>query len=112
MEENKTLRVRILKAIDAKIGRFEPGKVIVLPYDIGRSLVGFGLAEEDKMLEIIPETKSIDIVPVKKFADGGLHHHIGPNVTLEVFQGTAKHPVPPPGMPSPKAKPKAASKRK
>lgn len=106
MEENKTLRVRILKTIDAKIGRFEPGKVVVLPYDIGRNLVGFGLAEEDKMLDIIPETKTIEIVPVKKFADGGVHHHIGPNVTLEVHQGTAKHPVPPPG------KPKATSKRK
>jgi hypothetical protein len=88
--EERTKRVRILKRIDARIGKFEVGQVVILPHDIAQSLIGFRIAEEDKMVDLAPEIK---------VGEGAQAHRSGPNVTLEVFQGTSKHPAPPPGPP-------------
>ncbi len=53
----ETIRVRMLQAVRSKRGNFAPGQVIDLPAVIARSWIGFGLAEEDKMLTGAPETK-------------------------------------------------------
>jgi hypothetical protein len=53
-----TMRIRILKHIGgSKHGTFKAGQVANLPVETARSWIGFGLAEEDKMIDSAPETK-------------------------------------------------------
>jgi hypothetical protein len=52
-----TLRVRMLRDINCKLGSFAHGKAYQLPVNTARSWIGFGFAEEDKALDSAPETK-------------------------------------------------------
>ena len=52
-----TMRVRMLQAVRSKIGTFKPGQAIELDPATARSWIGFGLAEQDKMIDSAPETK-------------------------------------------------------
>jgi hypothetical protein len=73
------VRVRFLRAVDAKIGRYQVGQSAVLPSVLARNLIGFGIAEEDKSLDSAPEKKGFSVMR-------------GPNVTLEVLKGTGPDP--------------------
>jgi hypothetical protein len=83
------MRIRMKKDISTRIGAFTAGQVIELEDVLARSWVGFGLAEEEKSISQVPETK------VHRGISG---HAAGPNVTLGVEQGTSPFPVPPPGV--------------
>lgn len=83
------MRIRIKKDISTRIGAFTAGQVIELEDVLARSWVGFGLAEEEKSISLVPETK---------VHRGVMGHVAGPNVTLVVEQGTSPFPVPPPGV--------------
>lgn len=52
------MRVRMLRPIASRLGTFRAGQAVELPSDTARSWIGFGFAEQDKMIEAIPETKA------------------------------------------------------
>jgi len=52
-----TMRVRMLKSIATAYGAFRTGSVVVIARDTARSWIENGLAEEDKSLDGIMETK-------------------------------------------------------
>ena len=53
----ETMRIRMLQSVHSRQGAYKAGQVIELPVLTARSWIGFGLAEEDKMLDGAPETK-------------------------------------------------------
>lgn len=101
------MRVRMIKDLALKAGTFQAGKSYEVEDVIARSWIGFHLAEEDKMIDSAPETKEVESAKIHRGASG---HRIGPNVTLEVKQGTSPVPVPPAGVQGVPAKPGLARK--
>ncbi len=89
-EGETSRRVRILKVLTWRGKIYRPGEVARLPVDTARTWIGYGLAEEDKMIDGAPEVKA-GPQPGKSAVRSG------PNVTLEVLQGTAPEPPPPAG---------------
>jgi hypothetical protein len=53
-----TMRIRMLKAVRSRVGTFAVGQAAELPVELARWWIEAGLAEEDKMLDSAPETKS------------------------------------------------------
>jgi hypothetical protein len=52
------MRVRILRNIlGSRHGTFLAGQSVELPFELARSWIGAGLAEQDKILDSAPETK-------------------------------------------------------
>lgn len=51
------LRIRMLQSFTCRLGTYRQGQVVEVPVDTARSWIGFGLAEQDKMLSGAPETK-------------------------------------------------------
>ena len=52
------LRVRMLRHISSRLGTFRAGQSVELPRDVARSWIGYGFAEQDKMIDAAPETKA------------------------------------------------------
>lgn len=52
-----TMRIRMLQSLISRHGKYKTGQVVELPILTARSWIGFGLAEQDKMLDGAPETK-------------------------------------------------------
>lgn len=53
-----TMRIRLLQPVKCRLGIYQQGQVVDLPEDTARSWIGFGLAEQDKMLAGPPEIKA------------------------------------------------------
>jgi len=90
------MRVRMMTTrVAAPNGRdqqtFQAGAVYDVPEELARGWLASGKAEEDKMIDPVPETKP-----------GGLGHSFGPPVEIEVL----REPVPK------KTARKAASKKR
>lgn len=90
-QDEDKIRIRILRPFTFEGRRMRPGQSLTAARARGRSWIGYGLAEEDKMVEAAPETKGGSVM------EGHSGHRAGPTVTLEVKQGGSPYPVPPPG---------------
>lgn len=105
------MRIRMLTGLTTKAGTFVAGQAYEVEDGRARSWIGFHFAEQDKMIDAAPETKQAAAPPAPGIDAAALRRgaqvHSGPNVTLEVFQGTAKTPPPPPGQPARPARKKA-----
>ena len=52
------LRIRILRAINSRYGAYKAGEVVEVEISVARSWIGFGIAEQEKMLSGPPEVKT------------------------------------------------------
>lgn len=52
-----SVRVRMLRAIGTSRGSYQPGTVMEVPAATARSWLNAGIAEQDKMVDSVPETK-------------------------------------------------------
>jgi hypothetical protein len=83
--------------------RLAAGEATNVPEETAKIWLAEGKAEQDKMVDLVPERK---VNP----REGEQAHHAGPNVTIQVERGTSPYEVPPPGVVP--TKPVLAKKKK